>query len=176
MKKTDFKRDKKWPTPNDYVKKPGFGDRTQIAWYQYPTYSIPGTRQNQSSLAPDNNNNDSNNINNATTNINNNNNTTMTNNNQTLPTLNKSKNYLPLTRAVQSQPVMDREADINENIIEFILKPKLTKRRPNEKLAIPRDNKPKITFKSRTNGTKLWQKPEETPGDTFFFLPINFSY
>ena len=165
MKKTDFKRDKKWPTPNDYVKKPGFGDSTQITWYQYPTYSIPGTRQNQSSLAQyiHQNNNESNNINNDT---NTNNNTTNSNNhNQALPNLNRFKNNLPLTRAVQSQPApVDRAADINENIIEFILKPNLPKRRPNDKFAISRDNKPKITFKSRTNGTQLWQKPENTPG------------
>ena len=134
LKKTDFKRDKKWPTPQDYIKKPGFGDRNQQAWYQYPTYSIPGTRQNTAPEIKD---------------------------EKQLPNINN--NNKPRLK----QPI-DRAADINENIIEFILKPHKNTRRlhtsGNDHPSFYKENQTKITLKSRPKGTLLWQKPEDTPG------------
>lgn len=44
--KNDFKRDKRWPTPHDYAKKPGIGDKNQATWYQYPVYTMASRLNN----------------------------------------------------------------------------------------------------------------------------------
>jgi hypothetical protein len=59
--------------------------------------------------------------------------------------------------------------EIDDNIYEFILKPKFNNRQVNfnkdkdQPALYHRDHKPMMTFKSR-HGTMLWPKPEDTPG------------
>ena len=110
--------------------KPSIGDKTQLTWYQYPTYTM-GYRLNNEKPIPQN------------------------------------PRHTPTNSTLSF--------DVNEN--QIILKSNQRSIDLNDSKDKKGNNtKPKITIKSRVNGTVLWEKPESTPGpiyDHTKFLNVN---